>query len=183
MEYIFLASAASASAAAITTYAITTYLEKRKMTEFLSKENTSIDLRLERELEKGKEIGRSDERKNSTQNDLVELKLLNEFQKGKEAGKSEELNNFTLTYEPFSETIEEYMGMKKRSTLGYHMQLYYAGFPIGHQTRYVTHNQIAYDKDHIEKLLNSEVASTINTVIQLAATKGMKAKSLPKKEK
>lgn len=183
MEYILLTSAASASIAVIATYIITKYLEKKKITELLTKENNSINLRLEREFEKGKEIGHSDERKNSTKNDLVELKLQSEFQKGKEAGKLEELSNFTLTYEPFFEITEEYMGLKKRSTLGYHMQLFYAGFPIGHQTRYVTHNQIEYDKERIEKLLNSEVASAINTVIQLAATKGMKAKSLPRKEK
>lgn len=110
---------------------------------------------------------------------VLDLRLDQEFQKGKEAGRSEELGNFQLTYEPFVDTVEEYFGMKKRSTLGYDMQIHYAGFPLGHRMRYVTHSSIEYDEKRIDALLNSEVVSAINNVVQLAASKGVSAKSLP----
>lgn len=114
---------------------------------------------------------------------VLDLRLDQEFQKGKEAGLSEELHNFQLTYEPFVDTVEEYFGLKKRSTLGYDMQIHYAGFPIGHRMRYVTHSSIVYDEKRIEALLNSEVLASINSVVQLAASKGMSAKYLPRSRK
>lgn len=114
---------------------------------------------------------------------VLDLRLDQEFQKGKEAGRSEELHNFQLTYEPFVDTVEEYLGLKKRSTLGYNMQIHYAGFPIGHRMRYVTHSSIEYDEKRIDALLNSEVLASINSVVQLAASKGMSARSLPRSRK
>ncbi len=116
----------------------------------------------------------------TTGDDLIlDLRLDQEFHRGKEVGHSEELKKFTLTYEPFEERIEEYLGMKKRSTLGYNMQIHYAGFPIGEPTRRITHNNIAYDEKRIEALLNSEVISAINGLVQLVSTKGMNTKVLP----
>lgn len=114
---------------------------------------------------------------------VLDLRLDQEFHKGKEVGRTEELEKFTLAYEPFSETIEEYLGIKKRSTLGYDMQLYYSGFPIGHKTRYITHQNIEYDEKRVDALLDSEVASTISGIVQLAATKGMNTKTLPRRTK
>lgn len=181
MENIFISNFIPIAATAIITYFITIYHTNKKTAQFLLTEGKSLNIRLEREFEKGKEAGRIEAHKTSTPNDIVELKLESEFQKGKDAGRSEELSNFTLTYEPFAESIEEYMGLKKRSTLGYHMQIYYSGFPIGHQTRYITHTNIEYDEKRIEKLLNSEVASAINGIIQMANTKGMKTEKLPPK--
>ncbi|MEF2148248.1 hypothetical protein [Aquilutibacter rugosus] len=151
MEPLIIVGAASALTSALFTYLLTTHYRNKMVAASPAGEDHVLDLRLERE-----------------------------FQKGKEAGRSEELGNFTLTYEPFVETIEEYMGLKKRSTLGYHMQIHYAGFPIGHQTRYVTHNSIEYDEKRVDALLNNEVAAAVNGIVQLAATKGMNAKALPK---
>jgi hypothetical protein len=117
------------------------------------------------------------------QDRVLDLRLSQEFERGKAAGRAEELGKFELTYEPFVETIEEYMGLKKRSLLGYDMQISYAGFPVGHRTRYVTHKNVEFDEKRIETLLNSEVASAVNGIVQLAATKGLGAKSLPAKRK
>ncbi|URI06279.1 hypothetical protein MW290_10130 [Aquincola tertiaricarbonis] len=91
----------------------------------------------------------------------------------------EELERFTLTYQPFEERIEEYMGLRKRSTLGYDMQIHYAGFPIGHQTRYVTHSNVEYEEKRIDLIFNGELASAVNGIVQLAVTKGMNVKALP----
>ena len=150
MDITAIVGTASAIGSAVITYLVTTNFHRRKVASGTSGEDHVLDLRLERE-----------------------------FQKGKEAGRLEELANFTLTYEPFEERIEEYMGLKKRSTLGYNMQINYAGFPIGHRTRYVTHNNIEYDEKRINLLFNGELASAVNGIVQLAATKGMNAKALP----
>lgn len=107
---------------------------------------------------------------------VLDLRLNNEFQRGKEAGKLEELEKFTITYEPFTEKIEEYLGLKKSANLGYYLHIHYSGFRIGGESRYVTHQNIAYDEERINALLNSEVASAINGAIQLIATKGMTTK-------
>lgn len=114
---------------------------------------------------------------------VLDLRLSNEFQKGKEAGKLEELEKFTITCEPFTEKVEEYLGLKKTATLGYYLHIQYAGFRIGHESRYVTHQSIEYDEKRIDALLNNEVASAINGAIHLAATKGMTTKKLPTRTK
>jgi hypothetical protein len=114
---------------------------------------------------------------------VLDLRLSNEFQRGKDAGKLEELEKFTITYEPFTEKIEEYLGLKKSATLGYFLHIHYCGFRIGQESRYVTHQSIEYDEKRIDALLNSEVASAINGVIQLAATKGIPTKKLPTRTK
>lgn len=150
MDIIIIVGIGSAIGSALITYLLTSHFHTKKVASSTSGEDRVLDLRIERE-----------------------------FQKGKEAGRTEELANFTLTYEPFEERIEEYMGLKKRSTLGYNMQIHYAGFPIGHKTRYVTHNSIEYDEKRIDSLFNSELVSAINEIVQLAATKGMSAKALP----
>lgn len=154
MEITVLVGAACAIASAVVTYFLTTHYHVKRVAASPSGEDHVLDLRLDRE-----------------------------FQKGKDAGRREELGNFTLTYEPFVETIEEYMGLKKRSTLGYDMQIHYSGFPIGHRTRYVTHNSIEYDEKRVDALLNNEVAAAVNGIVQLAASKGMGAKSMPRKRK
>ncbi|MES2361346.1 MAG: hypothetical protein V4646_06050 [Pseudomonadota bacterium] len=151
MEITVLIGAACAIASAVVTYVLTTHYHIKRVAASPSGEDHVLDLRLDRE-----------------------------FQKGKEAGRLEELGNFTLTYEPFVETIEEYLGLKKRSTLGYDMQIHYSGFPIGHRTRHVTHNSIEYDEKRVDALLNNEVAAAVNGIVQLAASKGMGAKSLPR---
>jgi hypothetical protein len=152
MEITFVVGAASALVSAVLTYFFTTHYHVQRVAGSQSGDDHVLDLRLDQE-----------------------------FHRGKEVGKSEELGKFTLSYEPFAETIEEYLGMRKRSTLGYDMQISYSGFPIGHKTRYITHQNIEYDEKRIDALLNNEVASTINNIIQLAATKGMGVKALPKR--
>jgi hypothetical protein len=154
MELTFLIGTASAITSAVFTYFLTTHYHTKRVAASASGEDHVLDLRLDRE-----------------------------FQKGKDAGRLEELAKFTLTYEPFVETIEEYMGLKKRSSLGYDMQIHYSGFPIGHRTRYVTHNSVEYDEKRIDALLNNEVAAAVNGIVQLAATKGLSAKSIPRSRK
>ena len=154
MDLVVVVGAVSAVGSALITYLLTIQFHNRKVAASKTGDDRVLDLRLERE-----------------------------FQKGKEAGRAEELGKFTLTYEPFEERVEEYLGLKKRSTLGYHMQIHYAGFPIGHQTRHVTHNCIEYDEKRIEMLLNNDVASAVNGIVQLATTKGINAKALPRTRK
>lgn len=114
--------------------------------------------------------------------DLLALRLKHEYARGVEDGRREELGKFTVTYQPISEINEEWMGMKKRARLGYEMQINYNGFAVGHQTRHITHNSVEYNQENIDRILNSEVATAISSVAQLIATKGMNAKTLPRKD-
>lgn len=113
--------------------------------------------------------------------DILNLRLRDEFNRGAESGRAEELAKFSISYEPFSELHEEWMGMKKRARLGYDMQLSYNGLPVGHQARYVTHSNIEYNQENIDRLLNSEVAKAVSTVAQVVATKGIGTTTLPRK--
>lgn len=113
--------------------------------------------------------------------DVLNLRLRDEFNRGATSGRAEELAKFSISYEPFSELSEEWMGMRKRARLGYDMQITYNGFPVGHKTRYVTHSNLEYNQENIDRLLNSEVATTVSAVAQLVATKGISTKTLPLK--
>ncbi|WP_152244530.1 MULTISPECIES: hypothetical protein [Xanthomonas] len=112
---------------------------------------------------------------------VLNLRLRDEFNHGVAFGRAEELARFSISYEPFSELHEEWMGMKKRARLGYGMQISYNGFPVGHQTRYVTHSNIEYNQENIDRLLNNEVATAVSAIAQLVATKGIGTKTLPRK--
>lgn len=105
---------------------------------------------------------------------VLDLRLRNEFERGKEAGRQEELAKFTFTYEPFTEKIEEYLGLKKRATLGYYLYIDYSGFRIASKSRCVTHESIEYDQKRIDELLSN----TINGAIQQARINGMTAQKL-----
>jgi hypothetical protein len=151
---LVLAGVASAALAAIVTYFLTVQLYVKRIAGSKSGDDDVLDLRIDQA-----------------------------FRKGREEGQAQELAKFTLTYEPFAETVEEYMGLKKRSTLGYNMRIHYAGFPIGDETRCVTHQNIEFDEKRIDGLLNSEVASAIAGVVQMVATKGLGTKTLPPRTK
>lgn len=151
MELLILVGSVSALVAAVATWLVMSQRHARRVVASSSGEDRALDLRLGRE-----------------------------FQEGREAGRKEELGKFTLIYEPFAETVEEYMGLRKRSTLGYDMRIYYAGFPIGEGARHVTHKSIEYDEQRIDALLNNEVAATINQIVQLATARGLHAKILPR---
>ena len=151
---VVLASVAAAVFAALVTYFLTLHFQVRRLASSKAGEDHVLDLRLDQA-----------------------------FQNGKAEGRSEELAKFTLTYEPFAETVEEYLGLKKRSTLGYNMRIHYAGFPIGDETRCVTHQNIEFDEKRIDAMLNNEVASAIAGVVQMVATKGLGTKTLPRRTK
>ena len=150
MNFVVVVGIVSVLIASLVTYAVTLHFNARRVASSVSGQDSVLDLRLERE-----------------------------FERGKAAGRAEELAKFELTYEPFVETVEEYLGLKKRSLLGYDMQISYAGFPVGHRTRYVTHKNVEFDEKRIDMLLNSDVAGAVNDIVQLAATKGLGAKALP----
>lgn len=106
--------------------------------------------------------------------------LRNEYLRGRDEGQKAELQNFTIIYEPYQDLIEEYAGLKKRVEMGYDMQLYYSGLPIGQPTRRTTHKNIEFDKDRIDRIFDSELIGTLNNIAQLILNKGMNAKVLPK---
>ena len=81
-------------------------------------------------------------------------------------------------YEPYQDTVEEYLGLKKRVEMGYSTQFYYSGLPIGVATRKMTHSNIAFDAAKIDKIMNSEVMGTLNGLCQLLVSKGMSGKVL-----
>lgn len=118
---------------------------------------------------------------NENPDDLLGLRLKHEYVRGLDVGRAEELAKFTVTYQPISEIHEEWMGMKKRARLGYEMQINYSGFPLGHQTRHITHSNVEYNQENIDRILNSEVATAIGSFTQLLVSKGMNAKALPGK--
>ena len=154
MGIIILASIVSAFISATITYSVTKYFHTNKIAASKSGDDHVLDLRLNQE-----------------------------FKKGQEAGRSEELEKFTLTYEPFAEIVEEYFGLKKSSTLGYEMQIHYSGFPIGQKTRYITHQNIEYDEKKVDALLNGEIASTINSIVNFVSARGIGTKTLPRRTK
>ncbi len=91
-------------------------------------------------------------------------RLNNEYLRGKEDGRNEELGKFSIIYEPFQDIAEEFMGLKKRAELGYSVQLYYSGLPIGEPTRKITHQNVEYDDRKIDKLMNSELMGSLNNI-------------------
>jgi hypothetical protein len=109
-----------------------------------------------------------------------EARLDNEYRKGKDEGQKAELQKFVIVYEPYQELTEEYFGMKKRAELGYSMQLHYAGLPIGEAARKATHTNIEFDDAKIDKLINSELMGSLNSLCQLLGTRGMSGKILPR---
>lgn len=108
-------------------------------------------------------------------------RLNNEYLRGRDDGRKEELEKFSIIYEPFQDVAEEFMGIKKRAELGYSVQLYYAGLPIGEATRKTTHTNIKFDEERIDKLMNSELIGSLNGICQLLLTKGIGSKVLPLK--
>jgi hypothetical protein len=108
-------------------------------------------------------------------------RLDNAYRQGKEEGQKAELQKFAIVYEPFQDVTEEYFGIKKRAEIGYSMQLHYAGLPIGEPTRKSTHTNVEFDAAKIEKIMNSELMSGLNSLCQLLGSKGMSGKILPRK--
>lgn len=108
-------------------------------------------------------------------------RLDNEYRRGKEDGQTAELQKFAIVYEPYQDITEEYLGIKKRAEIGYNMQLHYSGLPIGHATRKATHTNVQYDEAKIDKLVNSELMSSLNSFCQLLGSKGISGKILPRR--
>jgi hypothetical protein len=108
-------------------------------------------------------------------------RLDNAYRRGKDEGQKAELQKLAIVYEPYQELTEEYFGIKKRAEIGYNMQLHYAGLPIGQPTRKTTHTNVEFDADKIEKIMNSELMSSLNSLCQLLGSKGMSGKILPRK--
>jgi hypothetical protein len=109
------------------------------------------------------------------------IRLENEYRRGREDGQKAELEKFSIVYEPYQETKEEYMGLKKRAEIGYSMQLHYSGLPIGQSTLKITHTNVEFDAAKIDKIMSSELMSTLNSLCQLLVSKGMSGKVLPRK--
>lgn len=76
-----------------------------------------------------------------------------EHAKGKTAGAEEERARFNITYTPVVIDHENFLSHKV--DVGYDMQIYYAGFPIGEPTRRITHHQEKSKDENINKLLNA----------------------------
>ena len=112
-----------------------------------------------------------------------EARLDNAYRKGKDDGQKSELQKFIIVYEPYQTLTEEYFGIKKRVELGYSMQLHYAGLPIGDATRKATHENVEFDDAKIDKIVNSELMSSLNGLCQLLGSKGMAGKVLPSRRR
>lgn len=115
------------------------------------------------------------------QSDHYKDKLDLEYKRGFSDGQKAELDKFLITYEPFDRTVEEYLGIKKRVEIGYSSSIFYSGFKIAGPAREVTHENVEYNQERIEKILNSEVAGSINALAQFALSKGVNSKMLPRK--
>lgn len=87
-----------------------------------------------------------------------------EHAKGVKAGEEEERARFNITYTPIVIDHENFWSHKV--DVGYDMQIYYAGFPIGEPTRRITHHQEKSKDENINKLLNAAT----NTLDLIAAT-------------
>ena len=108
--------------------------------------------------------------------------LQNEYLRGKIDGANEEISKFSVTYQPYSIVKEEYMGMKKRAEIGYEMQIFYDRFPVGDPTKRVTNEDVKFDQEVIDKIMNNELIGFLNNASQLMLAKGMKTKTLPVKK-
>lgn len=151
-----------------------TYFATKIITLKLHK--TSVEL----DFEKQKRQLVEEAKKSVASGEEFANRLLNEYLRGKEDGQKLELQNLTIVYEPYQDLIEEYGGLKKRVEIGYDMQLYYSGLPIGQPTRRPTHKNIEFDKERIDRILDSELMSTLKNVTELILSKGINAKILPK---
>lgn len=107
--------------------------------------------------------------------------LKNEYLKGKIDGSVEELDKFNITYQPYTRAKEEYLGIKKTAEVGYEMQIFYSGFPIGDPTKRTTHEDVKFDQAVIDKIMNNEMFGLLNNASQLMLNKGFKSTTLPVK--
>lgn len=87
-----------------------------------------------------------------------------EHAKGVQAGAEEERARFNITYTPIVIDHENFWSHKV--DVGYDMQIFYAGFPIGEPTRRITHHQEKSKDENINKLLSTAT----NTLDLIAAT-------------
>jgi hypothetical protein len=167
---IFLTAIPAVTATALVTWYLTRrfvsqHYETTKALDFEKKRNALID-----ETKESAVLGAD-----------FAARLDNAYRQGKEEGHKAELQKFAIVYEPYQAITEEYFGIKKRAELGYTMQLHYAGLPIGQATTKTTHTNVEYDSAKIEKLMNSELMGSLNSLCQLLGSKGMSGKILPRK--
>jgi hypothetical protein len=117
---------------------------------------------IQKEISKHKE---SDDYKNNLENNYL---------KGKIDGAKEELEKFTFNYEPYVDIFETYF--RKTVEVGYQIQIFYNGMPIGDPTkRVVKHNEKF--KDENVKHLVDQVNETIKSIAQIGISKGIKVKT------
>lgn len=101
-----------------------------------------------------------------------EYKALNEIEylKGIEEGEKKALNRFAIKYDDYERTTETFFN--KKIDIGYTMQIFYDGFPIGEpMVRIVYHNEKF--KDENVKYLVGKVQETIQQIQLQAATRGI----------
>lgn len=161
-------------AAVICTALVTWYLTKR----FISGHYESVNAL---DFEKKRNALINDVKGSAVIGPDFEARLDNEYRRGKDDGQKAELEKFAIVYEPYQALTEEYFGIKKRVELGYTMQLHYAGLPIGEATKKPTHTNVEFDDAKIEKIMDSELMSSLTGLCQLLGSKGISGKILPRK--
>jgi hypothetical protein len=142
----------------------------------------SLRAQLERDFELGRTRLQENVRNQMLEDEGFKARLQNEYLRGREDGAKEEVAKFRVEYRPYSIVREEYLGMKQRAELGYEMQLYYESFPIGDPTKRVTNEDVKFDQEVIDKILNNEILGFLNNTSQLMLTKGLKTTTLPIKQ-
>lgn len=167
IESIFCSFVAALVVALITFFITKSWVEKKYQLDFEVKKNYLVD----------------DARRTTIGGGEVSARLENEYLRGVEDGRKSELEKFAITYEPYEEVIEEYLGIKRRVEVGYDMQLFYSGLPVGDSTRKVTHKNVEFDEKKLEKMMNNDVVGALNNLTQMMLTRGISSKVLPRKRR
>lgn len=116
--------------------------------------------------------------------DTEEFKALLEveYRKGVEEGEKKALGDFGLSYEPYVEVTDTFL--KRTADIGYMMQMFYKGLPIGDPMKRITSHEEKFKEDNLKYLIDT-VTGTLNNIMHMAAPLGIpvKVSQNPKIEK
>lgn len=122
-------------------------------------------------------------KKEIRQSEGYEAILAREYARGKCDGAKEELAKFQITYTPV--LVEGDNFFKKSTNVGYEMQMYYSGFPVGEPTRRITHHSEKSKDENINKIIdlvkdNLELIATAAGKHKIPVTVNKKPSRVPK---
>lgn len=102
------------------------------------------------------------------------------YRKGVEDGEKKALSRFSIKYDDYEKTIDSFFN--KKVNIGYTMQLFYEGLPIGDQMVKIIYHNEKVKEDNVKYLVET-VQETIQQIGMQASTKGIPVMISNKKSK